>query len=136
MACSLFSPQIPPAINHGAIINGTQGRNIILRGRQEIRPDLSFNPRQLELETVNVAHRVVVLLSNLDGLVVDVVHLSGRGQVEDFLDEEAHLGVVHLAVGHQELVVQQLGVAQSLIHIFVQAFLDKVAELVGKFTSR
>ena len=73
---------------------------------------------------------IVLLLYGL------VVHLSGRVQGEDLLDEEAHLSVLQLAVGHQELVVQQLGVARSLIHIFVQTFRDKVAEFVGKFTSR
>lgn len=73
---------------------------------------------------------IVLLLYGL------VVHLSGRVQGEDLLDEEAHLSVLQLAVGHQELVVQQLCVVRSLVHIFVQTLRDKVAKIVSEFARR
>ena len=42
---------------------------------------------------------------------------SVSGKIEDLLVEQPHLGVLHLAVAHQELVVQKLGVVRSLVHI-------------------
>ena len=59
-----------------------------------------------------------------------------RSQVEDLLDEAPHGGVVHLGVGHQELVVQQLGVARSLVGILVDTLRDEVIELLREFLLR
>ena len=48
----------PPAINHGAIINGMQGRNIILRGGQKLdQIYLLIHDHRTE-RTVDVIHCV------------------------------------------------------------------------------
>ena len=50
----------------------------------------------------------------------------GRRQVQYLLDEAPHGLVVHLSVGDEELVVQELGVAGSLVGIFVDTLRDEV----------
>ena len=56
--------------------------------------------------------------------------------MEELLDEQPHLGVFQIAMLHQELVVQQLGVARSLVHVFVQTLRDKVAKIISEFARR
>lgn len=53
---------------------------------------------------------------------------SGRGQVQYLLDEAPHGLVVHLGMGGEELVVQQLCVAGSLVRILVDTLRDEVVK--------
>ena len=65
-----------------------------------------------------------------------LLRLRGRGQVEDLLDEVAHLAVLHLPVGDQEVVVQQLGVARPHVRGLVHTLRDKVTKVLGKLARR
>ena len=61
---------------------------------------------------------------------------GARRQVQDLLDEAPHGLVLHLSVGDKEPVVQELGVACSLIGIFVDALRDEFIEFRGEFLWR
>ena len=61
---------------------------------------------------------------------------GARRQVQYLLDEAPHGLVLHLCVGDQEVVVQELSIAGSLIWIFVDALWDEIIELWGEFLRR
>ena len=73
---------------------------------------------------------------NPDDWRLGVTRGSGRGQVQYLLDEAPHGLVLDLSVGHQEPVVQQLGVTRSLVWIFVDALRNELIELSGEFLWR
>jgi len=59
--------------------------------------------------------------------------LAGVGQVEDLLDEGAHLD---LPVEGEELVVEEAGVGGAVLHALVQAGGDELDEGVGELPGR